>query len=146
MKSYFLTIADISQICATSMSTLLLFDRFFVDYLFAHLNQTESHVVCTAVLNIWITFQHDSKISFNNSGFYVKTGQIISTRVDIFPVEYTSKLASTLDGLDPLPASVIKGKKTSSQSPYSCFEISMCKNRNKSMSNYLIIFVLYTSE
>jgi hypothetical protein len=39
----------------------------------------------------------------------VKTGQIISTRVDIFPVEYTSKLASTLDGLDPLPASVIRG-------------------------------------
>ena len=26
-------------------------------------------------------------------GFYVKTGQIISTRVDIFPEEYTSKLA-----------------------------------------------------
>lgn len=41
-------------------------------------------------------------------GFYVKTGQIISTRVDIFPVEYTSKLASTLDDLDPLPASVVK--------------------------------------
>lgn len=43
-------------------------------------------------------------------GFYVKTGQIISTRVDIFPVEYTSKLASTLDDLDPLPASVIRGR------------------------------------
>jgi predicted unusual protein kinase regulating ubiquinone biosynthesis (AarF/ABC1/UbiB family) len=42
-------------------------------------------------------------------GFYVKTGQIISTRVDIFPVEYTSKLASTLDNLDPLPAKVIRG-------------------------------------
>ena len=42
-------------------------------------------------------------------GFYVKTGQIISTRVDIFPVEYTSKLASTLDNLDPLPAQVIRG-------------------------------------
>lgn len=42
-------------------------------------------------------------------GFYVKTGQIIATRVDIFPVEYTSKLASTLDNLDPLPASIIKG-------------------------------------
>eukprot|EP00596_Hydrurales_sp_CCMP1899_P001988 CAMPEP_0119051372 /NCGR_PEP_ID=MMETSP1177-20130426/73012_1 /TAXON_ID=2985 /ORGANISM="Ochromonas sp, Strain CCMP1899" /LENGTH=511 /DNA_ID=CAMNT_0007030557 /DNA_START=211 /DNA_END=1743 /DNA_ORIENTATION=- len=41
-------------------------------------------------------------------GFYVKTGQIISTRVDIFPVQYTSKLASTLDDLDPLPASVVR--------------------------------------
>ena len=48
---------------------------------------------------------------FRPPGFYVKTGQIISTRVDIFPVEYTSKLASTLDDLDPLPASVIKGKR-----------------------------------
>ena len=27
-------------------------------------------------------------------GFYVKTGQIISTRVDIFPLQYTSKLSS----------------------------------------------------
>jgi aarF domain-containing kinase len=41
-------------------------------------------------------------------GFYVKTGQIISTRVDIFPTQYTSKLAITQDKLDPLPAEVIK--------------------------------------
>jgi aarF domain-containing kinase len=41
-------------------------------------------------------------------GFYVKTGQIISTRVDIFPEQYTSKLASTQDALDPLPAEEIK--------------------------------------
>lgn len=41
-------------------------------------------------------------------GFYVKTGQIISTRVDIFPKQYTSKLAITQDKLDPLPASVVK--------------------------------------
>jgi aarF domain-containing kinase len=41
-------------------------------------------------------------------GFYVKTGQIISTRVDIFPEQYTSKLASTQDALDPLPAEVVK--------------------------------------
>lgn len=40
-------------------------------------------------------------------GFYVKTGQIISTRVDIFPIQYTSKLAVTLDALDPVPAQVI---------------------------------------
>ena len=41
-------------------------------------------------------------------GFYVKTGQIISTRVDIFPEQYTSKLAATQDALDPLPAETIK--------------------------------------
>ena len=38
-------------------------------------------------------------------GFYVKTGQIISTRIDIFPKQYTTKLALTQDNLDPLPAS-----------------------------------------
>jgi len=41
-------------------------------------------------------------------GFYVKTGQIISTRVDIFPPQYTSKLAMTQDALDPLPIEVIR--------------------------------------
>lgn len=41
-------------------------------------------------------------------GFYVKTGQIISTRVDIFPVQYTSKLSDTQDALDPLPAEIVK--------------------------------------
>jgi aarF domain-containing kinase len=41
-------------------------------------------------------------------GFYVKTGQIISTRVDIFPVQYTSKLSTLQDSLDPLPFSAVK--------------------------------------
>ena len=41
-------------------------------------------------------------------GFYVKTGQIISTRVDIFPAQYTSKLAITLDGFDPMSADDVK--------------------------------------
>jgi len=41
-------------------------------------------------------------------GFYVKTGQIISTRVDIFPPQYTSKLAMTQDKLDPVPTAVVK--------------------------------------
>lgn len=52
----------------------------------------------------------DSIVSKINElkGFYVKTGQIISTRVDIFPTQYTSKLAITQDKLDPLPAEVIK--------------------------------------
>lgn len=41
-------------------------------------------------------------------GFYVKTGQVISTRVDIFPLQYTSKLAMTQDKLDPISADIIK--------------------------------------
>jgi len=41
-------------------------------------------------------------------GFYVKTGQILSTRKDIFPEQYTEKLAMMQDALDPLPGSVIK--------------------------------------
>jgi len=41
-------------------------------------------------------------------GFYVKTGQIISTRVDIFPEQYTSKLAVMQDALDPIEAQVVK--------------------------------------
>jgi len=40
-------------------------------------------------------------------GFYVKTGQIISTRVDIFPEQYTTKLAIMQDGLDPLPGDLV---------------------------------------
>jgi len=48
------------------------------------------------------------KIITDLQGFYVKTGQIISTRVDIFPSQYTSKLSIMQDGLDPLPAHVIK--------------------------------------
>ena len=41
-------------------------------------------------------------------GFYVKTAQIISTRVDIFPLKYTSKMAVMQDSLDPLPVDVVK--------------------------------------
>ena len=41
-------------------------------------------------------------------GFYVKTGQIISTRVDIFPPQYTSKLSIMQDSLDPLPSNIVK--------------------------------------
>lgn len=42
-------------------------------------------------------------------GFYVKTGQVISTRVDLFPEQYTSRLASLQDDLDPMPASQVPG-------------------------------------
>ena len=41
-------------------------------------------------------------------GFYVKTGQIISTRVDIFPIQYTSKLAMMQDNLEAIPFAVVK--------------------------------------
>ena len=41
-------------------------------------------------------------------GFYVKTGQVISTRVDLFPEQYTSRLASLQDDLDPMPAETVK--------------------------------------
>lgn len=58
-------------------------------------------------LHEWGSDKIVSKIN-ELKGFYVKTGQIISTRVDIFPTQYTSKLAITQDQLDPLPAEVIK--------------------------------------
>ena len=41
-------------------------------------------------------------------GFYVKTGQVISTRVDLFPEAYTSKLQELQDGLDPMPFSLVE--------------------------------------
>ena len=50
-----------------------------------------------------------SKAITQLKGFYPKTGQIIATRVDIFPKQYTDKLSNTLDDLDPLPAKEIIG-------------------------------------
>ena len=41
-------------------------------------------------------------------GFYVKTGQVISTRVDLFPEAYTSKLQELQDNLEPMPFSLVK--------------------------------------
>ena len=41
-------------------------------------------------------------------GFYVKSGQVISTRVDLFPEAYTSKLQSLQDGLDPMPFELVE--------------------------------------
>jgi len=41
-------------------------------------------------------------------GFYVKTGQVISTRVDLFPEPYTSKLATLQDSLDPMPFQLVE--------------------------------------
>lgn len=41
-------------------------------------------------------------------GFYVKTGQVISTRVDLFPEQYTTRLASLQDDLDAMPVEIVK--------------------------------------
>lgn len=41
-------------------------------------------------------------------GFYVKTGQVISTRVDLFPEAYTNKLKNLQDGLDAMPAELVR--------------------------------------
>jgi aarF domain-containing kinase len=41
-------------------------------------------------------------------GFYVKTAQIISSRRDLFPPEYTDALSMFTDNVDPLPVSLIQ--------------------------------------
>lgn len=41
-------------------------------------------------------------------GFYVKTAQIIASRQDLFPKQYTDALSNFTDNVDPLPASIIK--------------------------------------
>mmetsp|Transcript_126228 Transcript_126228/g.404031 ORF Transcript_126228/g.404031 Transcript_126228/m.404031 type:complete len:634 (+) Transcript_126228:84-1985(+) len=42
-------------------------------------------------------------------GFYVKCGQVIATRSDLFPREYSSQLSHMVDSVNPLPFSVIRG-------------------------------------
>lgn len=41
-------------------------------------------------------------------GFYVKTAQIIASRRDLFPPEYTEALSNFTDNVDPLPADLLK--------------------------------------
>ena len=41
-------------------------------------------------------------------GFYVKTAQIIASRLDLFPKQYTDKLAVFTDTMDPMPAELAK--------------------------------------
>ena len=41
-------------------------------------------------------------------GFYVKSAQIISTRADLFPKQYTDALSGFTDNLDPMPASLAR--------------------------------------
>jgi aarF domain-containing kinase len=44
----------------------------------------------------------------NLKGFYVKTAQIISSRQDLFPEEYTEALSGFTDNLDPMPIALAK--------------------------------------
>ncbi len=44
----------------------------------------------------------------NLQGFYVKTAQIISSRQDLFPKQYTDALSGFTDNMDPIPASLAK--------------------------------------
>ena len=44
----------------------------------------------------------------NLKGFYVKTAQIISSRRDLFPAQYTDALSDFTDNVDPMPASLAK--------------------------------------
>eukprot|EP00747_Dinoflagellata_sp_TGD_P032045 gnl/TRDRNA2_/TRDRNA2_135695_c0_seq1.p1 gnl/TRDRNA2_/TRDRNA2_135695_c0~~gnl/TRDRNA2_/TRDRNA2_135695_c0_seq1.p1 ORF type:complete len:690 (+),score=178.84 gnl/TRDRNA2_/TRDRNA2_135695_c0_seq1:46-2115(+) len=41
-------------------------------------------------------------------GFYVKTGQVISTRTDLFTEAYTDKFKQLQDGLEPMPAELVR--------------------------------------
>ena len=58
-------------------------------------------------------------------GFYVKTGQVISTRVDLFPEQYTTKLASLQDAIEPLPSAVIRQVVEEEQKPFFCLFLNV---------------------
>eukprot|EP00965_Chrysotila_dentata_P204553 6182408-Pleurochrysis_carterae.AAC.2 len=49
-----------------------------------------------------------AKVIQDLKGFYVKTGQIIASREDLFPKQYTERLAGLTDLLDPMPVSLVK--------------------------------------
>lgn len=47
--------------------------------------------------------------AFNDMmGFYAKTGQIIASRHDLFPPQYTERLGGLTDQIDPMPASLVR--------------------------------------
>ena len=61
----------------------------------------------------WDEKHHDGAIKLSEAvtelkGFYVKTAQIISSRQDLFPKQYTDALSGFTDNLDPMPASLAK--------------------------------------
>lgn len=41
-------------------------------------------------------------------GFYVKCGQVIATRSDLFPSEYSSELAHFVDSVNPFPFNFVR--------------------------------------
>lgn len=41
-------------------------------------------------------------------GYYVKTGQVVSTRVDLFPPAYTDKLTQLQDGIEAMPFDLVE--------------------------------------
>jgi len=49
-----------------------------------------------------------SKTINDLKGFYVKTGQIIASRQDLFPREYTEALKGLTDMLDPMDVTLVK--------------------------------------
>jgi len=67
----------------------------------------ESEAAAYEDLHEWGSERLEATIQELN-GFYVKTGQVISTRVDLFPEQYTSRLASLQDDLVAMPTSVVK--------------------------------------
>eukprot|EP00441_Pelagodinium_beii_P036754 CAMPEP_0197629284 /NCGR_PEP_ID=MMETSP1338-20131121/7203_1 /TAXON_ID=43686 ORGANISM="Pelagodinium beii, Strain RCC1491" /NCGR_SAMPLE_ID=MMETSP1338 /ASSEMBLY_ACC=CAM_ASM_000754 /LENGTH=489 /DNA_ID=CAMNT_0043200313 /DNA_START=315 /DNA_END=1784 /DNA_ORIENTATION=- len=49
-----------------------------------------------------------SEIIQEMKGFYVKVGQLIATRVDLFPKQYSSELTYLVDSVNPLPFDVVR--------------------------------------
>jgi len=61
----------------------------------------------------WSAMHEEGAVSLANliyelKGFYVKIGQVIATRSDLFPAEYSRKCANMVDSVNPLPFPVIK--------------------------------------
>ena len=42
------------------------------------------------------------------NGFYVKVGQLIATRVDLFPSEYSKELTFLVESVNPLSFEVVR--------------------------------------
>ena len=49
-----------------------------------------------------------SDVTRELKGFYTKTGQIIATRADLFPQQYTDRLAGLTDLVDPMEPALVK--------------------------------------
>jgi aarF domain-containing kinase len=56
-------------------------------------------------LRIVVVSDHFSGLSFLTTN---RTGQVISTRVDLFPEAYTSKLQKLQDGIEAMPFAIVK--------------------------------------